>query len=176
MILLLTGESGVGKTTLCRHAAELFKAKGLRVAGVLTVPRFAHGAKIGMDVQDIRTGERRALADHAPIVGGPTTENWDFHANGLIWGAQVLLCATPCDVLVIDELGPLELERGQGWTVGIDLLQECRYRLAIVVVRRTLLANLRAQLKGREVLALTVTRTNEADLIARIGVLAGSAG
>jgi nucleoside-triphosphatase THEP1 len=48
MIVLLTGESGCGKTTLCARVVAALKARGLDVAGVLTLPRFSNGEKIGM--------------------------------------------------------------------------------------------------------------------------------
>ncbi len=42
----------------------------------------------------------------------------------------------PCDLFVLDELGPLEFDRHQGWTAGFDLLAAAStFRLAIVVVR-----------------------------------------
>jgi nucleoside-triphosphatase THEP1 len=39
----------------------------------------------------------------------------------------------------VDELGPTELQFGQGWIEAITLLREGDYRLALVVVRPTLL-------------------------------------
>ncbi len=44
-VLIISGEQGCGKTTLCTRAAELARAQGLAVAGVLTHPRFAGGRK-----------------------------------------------------------------------------------------------------------------------------------
>ena len=37
-------------------------------------------------------------------------------AEVLAWGTRILQQATPCDLLVVDELGPLKFERGEGWT------------------------------------------------------------
>jgi len=180
-IVVLSGESGSGKTTICTRVVTLARARGLKVAGVLTPPRLAGGRKVGLDVEDIRTGQRRPLAESCAepcrsTVGatdGPATESWHFHMDGLAWGTKVLRHATPCDLLVIDELGPLELMRGQGWTVGLDLLRAGHYRLALVVVRPALLPRFREQLGGVEPLTLTVTDTNHDALPGEILALLG---
>jgi hypothetical protein len=156
-IVVLAGESGCGKTTLCARVIDLARAHGLIVTGVLTPPRFADGNKVGLDVEAVRTGQRRPLAAHLGCTDGPATESWRFHADGLAWGTIVLRCAAPCDLLVIDELGPLELTHGLGWQVGLDSLRIGHYRLALVTVRPGLLSRLQGRLgdvelriRGRE--------------------------
>lgn len=159
-IVVLSGEPDSGKTTICARVVALARARGLEVAGVLTPPRLAGGCKVGLDVEEIRTGQRRPLAEGIGPTDGPATECWRFHPDGLAWGTEILCLATPCDLLVIDELGPLELVRNQGWTIGFDLLRASRYRLALVVVRTALLSRFRGRLGGVEPLILAVTVTN----------------
>jgi len=183
-IVVLSGESGCGKTTLCARVVALAQARGLVVAGVLTPPRLADGCKVGLDVEDIRTGQCRPLAEAGAEPGrsiagstdGPATESWHFHADGLVWGTLVLRHATPCDLLVVDELGPLELIRDQGWTVGLDLLRAGRYRLALVVVRPELLRHLQERLDRRELLILTMTEANRDTVFEQITALLGGDG
>jgi nucleoside-triphosphatase THEP1 len=129
------------------------------------------GRKVGMEIEDIRTGQRRCLAeactDPRPSIratNGPTTGNWRFHTDGLAWGTTVLRRATPCDLLVIDELGPLELIRGQGWEIGLDVLRAGCYRLALVTVRPSLLSRFQERLEARELVTLTVTRADQGAL------------
>lgn len=180
-IVVLSGESGCGKTTLCARVVALAQARGLAVAGLLTLPRFAEGHKVGLDVKDLRTGERRPLAEacaepHRGIVGstgGPATGSWHFHAEGLAWGTMVMRSATPCDLLVIDELGPLELLRGQGWMIGLDALRGGHYRLALVSIRPALWLRFREQLDRVEPIALSVTRANRDALAGQIMTLLG---
>jgi nucleoside-triphosphatase THEP1 len=169
MIVVLTGESGCGKTTLCARVVAALKARGVDVAGVLTLPRWTaqRGDKIGMDVEDVRTGERCALAEHVAVGQGTANLTWKFDDMGLARGAQILRGSTPCDVLVIDELGPLELIHNQGWISALDTLQAGNYRAALVVIRPGLIENFQARLKLRA-RVLTVTQVNHKDLFREI--------
>jgi nucleoside-triphosphatase THEP1 len=155
--VILTGESGSGKTTICAQVAALAQAQGLKAAGVLTSPRLAGGGKVGLDVEDIRTGECRPLAERVGTVDGPAIGDWHFHKDGLAWGTMVLRNATPCDMLVIDELGPLELVQGEGWTISINVLRAGGFRLALVVVRPALVSCLQERLDGIKSFTLAVT-------------------
>jgi nucleoside-triphosphatase THEP1 len=180
-IVVLSGESGCGKTTVCARVVALARTRGLTVAGVLTPPRLADGRKVGLDVEDLRTTQRRPLAEacaepqqnSAGSTGGPATESWHFQAEGLAWGTMVLCHATPCDLLVIDELGPLELVRDQGWKIGFDVLRAGGYLLALVAVRPSLLPRFWEQLGGVEISTLAVTRANRDALPTQIIGLLG---
>ena len=78
----------------------------------------------------------------------------------LSWARQRLSRATPCDFLVIDEIGPLELERGEGWANAVDVLRDGDFGLALVVVRPELLAQAKKVLPNGTTLVLRATREN----------------
>ncbi|MEW5869588.1 MAG: nucleoside-triphosphatase [Chloroflexota bacterium] len=150
---LITGERGAGKTLLCQRQAAQARLSGLDVAGVLSPGVFEAGEKIAIQVEDVRSGERRLLASRAaPLEGrcslnqspNPTRSSfdlgWSFDLQALEWGNTVLQQATPCDVLIVDELGPLEFLQGQGWQAGLHAISGGAYRLALVVVRPSLLS------------------------------------
>jgi nucleoside-triphosphatase THEP1 len=163
-VLLLSGASGCGKTTVCLKAIELTRARGLAVAGLLTLPRQQDGRVVGLDVQNVFTGERRPLAEDGGPFSGPVLGRWHFHRDALAWGAQVLGRIETCSLLVIDEIGPLELNRGGGWVNGIPLLRTRAYDLGVVVVRPSLVLQLSELLSGLEVQTLVVTESNRAQL------------
>jgi len=168
---MLSGALGAGKTTLCATVAALARAQNLVVAGVLTPTRQTNDGRIGRDVEDLRSGERRPLAEPAGTATGLTMGDWQFHADGLAWGTTILRHATPCDLLIIDELGPLELIRGEGWAIGVDLLRAGDYRLALVVIRPALLPDLQARIVGQKSLTLVVTGANREHLPGQIMAL-----
>ena len=169
MIFVLTGESGSGKTTLCVRVVAALKARGLDVAGVLTLPRLVapRGEKVGMEVEDVRMGQRCALAERAANGEGTADLAWKFQPTALEQGTQILRDAPPCDVLVVDELGPLELIHNEGWIIALDVLQAGNYYGALVVVRPELLENFRARLK-LETQVLSVTPFNREELSKQI--------
>ncbi len=126
-IVVLTGWRGAGKTSLLlRLTAQAIKA-GWRVGGLLAPARIEDGQKTGIEVADAHTGERRLLASliqgelHGPRVG-----NWSFDEGSFVWGDGILRRSLPCDLFVLDELGPLEFEHQQGWSAGFDLLAQLR--------------------------------------------------
>ncbi len=126
--VLLTGPREVGKTTLCLRTVTLAKNAGYSCAGLLT-QREDDDRRV---VVDVRTGDRRPLTASGPT--GVPVGRYLFDPDALAWGTDILARSTPCDLLVIDELGPLEMGGG-GWAVGMDVLREGRFLLALVVVR-----------------------------------------
>lgn len=144
-IILITGPIGSGKTTYCAQRVAVARAGGWDVAGVLSAAHFDGAIKIGIDVVDLRSGERRHLARlRAPASDpratdiGIATQRWVFDTVVLNWGNQVLATSTPCDLLVVDELGPLEWEQGQGWMTGLVAVDTRAFVTALVVVRPSL--------------------------------------
>lgn len=101
--------------------------------------RFHESRKVGIDVLDLRTGARRPLAEADQLAAVLRTKAYRFDVAAIAWGAAVLDTTCPCDLLVIDEIGPLELERGQGWVNALNALGEGQFEVAIVVVRPNLL-------------------------------------
>jgi nucleoside-triphosphatase THEP1 len=174
-ILLLTGESGAGKSTTCTRIITYARQQGLDVAGLLTLPRSGKGRKICLDVEDIRTGQRRPLAEAVGSARGPVIGQWQFHSEGLDWGNEILRRATPCDLLLIDELGPLELTRNEGWTDALDELRAGQYRVAVVSIRPKLLAAFEKQIGPLHWRALALTESNRRGLNSELKELLGAA-
>ena len=137
---VLTGERGIGKTTYCRALANQARAAGWDVAGVLSPPVFENGVKTGIIAQNLRTGESRHLAQLSTLNVQRSTSNlplgqWLFDPSILAWGNQVLETSLPCDLFIVDELGPLELIRGEGWVSALEALRQSTYRVGVVVIR-----------------------------------------
>jgi len=147
-LLLLVGSSGAGKTTWCRSLVETAQARGLHVGGLLSLAVFQEGIKTAIDLLDIQSGERRRLAERRlPQESTETRENgkyatgdWLLDPQVLTWGESILAQTGPLDLLIFDEAGPLEFERGQGLISGLKRLDARRDRLAVVTVRPGLYA------------------------------------
>lgn len=134
MLIIVTGDRGCGKTRLCQRLAAAARAAGWDVAGVLSPAHVIGGRKVAFDGVDLRRGERRQLAQRAD-EDAPFELGWKFDAAAMAWANEALRTAVPCDLLLVDELGPLEFEQGKGWTAGLTAIASGGYRHAVVVVR-----------------------------------------
>jgi nucleoside-triphosphatase THEP1 len=106
------------------------------------------GAKTGIDVIDVATGERRHLADYV-CGGGGTIGNYSFNPRVLSWASARIhtAVAAGCDLIVIDEIGPLELVHQDGLVAALDLLADLRaVPHALVIVRHAYLDRLKQRL------------------------------
>ncbi|MBN1373434.1 MAG: hypothetical protein JW987_15965 [Anaerolineaceae bacterium] len=137
-IYLVSGGRGAGKTTFCQTVAAAAKQKGWNVTGILSLPRYEEDRRVAIDAVDLRSGESRLLANRR-AERLPEQLNWDFQQSILAWADAQLGSACPCDLLVVDELGPLEFERNQGWLSALSTLDRGEFRIALVVVRPHLL-------------------------------------
>lgn len=139
-LTLLTGPRGSGKTTWCVRYVSHAREKGLHPAGLLSPAIFHDGKKIGIDLLDISTGEQRPLARRCPQSSQDIQlGHWCFTASTLDWGNQILNTLHDQDLILLDELGPLEFEKGVGLLAGLQLIDEKRFHQAIVVIRPDLL-------------------------------------
>ncbi len=169
----------MGKTTACLRAVELARSCGLRVAGLLSLPVVQDGIKTAITLRHLDTGRELVLA-RANLDGvGPQVGIWAFDPKSVAWGQRVLASTPLCDLLVIDEIGPLELEMSQGLTNALDVLRRGAYRLALVTLRPTLLETVTTQLEGLKVSISVLDEQNRdqlpKDLIAQC-LAQGSSG
>jgi nucleoside-triphosphatase len=140
--VIVTGEVGCGKTQACATVAARLQDRAWQVAGVISPGVWKGDQKVGISALDLRSGEVRRLAERARAghdVQGPATPGWRFFPETIAWCNSLLLTAVDCDLLVVDELGPLEFECGEGLIEGMRALGDGRFLLALVVIRPRLL-------------------------------------
>jgi nucleoside-triphosphatase THEP1 len=160
--ILLTGRRGVGKTTVCQAVAELARRRGYRPGGVITPALYACPAdwelgmgnweltKVGFQALDVGSGERWPLARTDPEIRGPRVGPYSFDPAALARALRVLgrAISAGCDLLMVDEIGPLELEQGKGFAPILDLLPVEGPTHTLIVVRLALLDPLLLRLRG----------------------------
>ncbi len=138
---LLSGEREIGKTSLLLELKEQAQNADFDVSGVISPAVFEGGFKMGIDLLDLRSGKQLRLANLnvAEPEGQIATTHWTFDESALNYGNEVLGRSIPCDLLIVDELGPIELVRGQGWQNGIQAIESRAYKTAVIVIRPSLL-------------------------------------
>lgn len=124
-LIILTGERGEGKTTLCLSLAEEAKRLGWTVGGIASPGEWKDGRREGYWVRDLSSGEERKLATRSSNVETRHVGSFTFSPEGFAFGRRALWTAIKADVqlLIVDEIGPLEL-RGEGWAQELMHMQK----------------------------------------------------
>jgi nucleoside-triphosphatase THEP1 len=167
---LLTGSVGVGKTTVAEAVVGLARWQGL-ICGGLLAPAMKNrcGQKVGIWGIDLSTAERHILARTDRVLGGPTVGPYSFDAEALVWAVGAVEAAiTTCDLLIVDEIGKLELWHGTGLAPILPRLASAEVSRSLVLVRSFLLAELQARLKPTEQVIFKVSPDNRGDLAPHI--------
>ena len=161
-ILILTGARDAGKSTACVQAAVLARARGHTCGGLITL----RGPGNERDVLDLRTGTTRRLTrppasasaggDEAAVRQG----QFCFDPEVLRWGNAALAQAVPCHLLIVDEIGPLEIVHARGWMAAFDVLSAGDFELAVVVVRPELIVQAQLRLAHGAPSVFTLTSDN----------------
>ena len=159
-IIVLTGERGVGKSTVCHETVALAQTERYTCGGIITLSRFDDGR----DLLDVHSGVVRRLTLESNAKPAVIQGRFCFDPETLEWGNAALACVFACDLLVVDELGPLEIERGEGWQSAFDALYTTRFTLALVVVRRELVVRAQIRLPNSATTVIVVTPQNREQL------------
>jgi len=152
---IVTGGIGSGKTAFCRELVDIARQSCWDVAGLLSPAVFHEGSKEAIWAENLRSGEKRLLASarsqtEMDFVFG----EWFFDRSTLEWGNQVLQASIPCDLLVIDELGPLEFYLSMGWVSALDITSRAQFYLAVIVIRPELLVLAQSMLHPTQMIHL----------------------
>lgn len=160
-IIILSGERGVGKSTVCRRTVALARERGYICGGIITL----HSPDDNLDVLDVQSGDVRRLT-LGPESSGPAViqGRFRFDPRTLSWGNNVLARVAACDLLVVDELGPLEIERDWGWQQAFWVLRSSDFALALVVVRPELIVPAQIRLSVSAETVFTVTTQDRDDI------------
>lgn len=107
--ILITGLPGCGKTTLCNRAIDSLKGV-YNIGGVVSTEIREGGSRKGFKIIDILTKEEGILA-HINQKTGPRIGKYRVNLNDLdnVGVNAINNAIKKCDVVIIDEIGPMEL-------------------------------------------------------------------
>jgi len=115
--IFVSGRPGVGKTTVFFKVINEVKRHGLSVGGFVCPEVRVKGRRIGFDIIDIRTGRRGRLARLCSMESFSTKPGLRVGRYCIIpseaedIGVKAIETAMNyCDIVAIDEIGPMELK------------------------------------------------------------------
>lgn len=151
--VLLTGERGSGKTTLCARIAQ----SDPRFSGLLSPAVINHREeKIGFDGRCIVSGESWVFGRSEIELNGPRIGKYSLSTEGV---ESAISCVTSSllsteSPTIVDEIGPLELRDGEGLAPILPVLE--RGGALLLVVREELISRLEPYLPRHQIAVFKV--------------------
>ena len=155
-LMLVTGPRGMGKTQWCMRLSDHATSLGIHVGGLVSPAVFEKGRKTGIDLVDLDSGERRHLAfSRGSDQGDLLTNDWQMNAETLEWGNSVLERCSDFDLVILDELGPLEFNHGIGLVAAFEIIEAHRTLPVFATVRPSLIPEARLRWYWAQVLEIS---------------------
>ena len=137
MTLLVVGEPGSGKTSWCREYVDRRRESGSSVGGILCPAIEQQGQRVGSNAVDLLTGQEvpfARLSGYESFKGGERVGDFTISRDAISFacGAIERAVESNCDLVVIDEVGPLELS-DQGLMSAVELALASAVNVLIVV-------------------------------------------
>lgn len=109
-IMFLTGQPGIGKTSVLVRVLDALKTRGYKVGGMVSREVREGGVRVGFEIVDFETG-RKGWLSHVSQPTGPQVGKYRVNLNHLkvIGASSILNAVANADVVAIDEIGPMEL-------------------------------------------------------------------
>ncbi|MFQ6121462.1 MAG: nucleoside-triphosphatase [Dehalococcoidales bacterium] len=137
MNLLILGKPGSGKTSWCSEYISWLRRQGLSIGGVLCPETRKHGEQAGFNAIDLLTGEEipfARLSRDRFFKEGERVGDYTISRKGILFACSAIEKAVEnrCDLVIIDEVGPLEL-RGKGLMPATELALASMVNVLIIV-------------------------------------------
>lgn len=148
-ILLLTGNPGIGKTTVLLKILEDLKVENYRIGGMISREVSTYGVRVGFEIFDLDRHRRGWLAHinqktepHVGKYGINLKDLDDIGVNAITNAVEGL------DIVAIDEIGPMEL-LSEKFREAVRKAVESR-KLVVCIVHHKARNRLIDELKARD--------------------------
>jgi nucleoside-triphosphatase THEP1 len=168
LITILTGGVGSGKTTYLRSAIPLIRKRGVAVDGYLSERVMDGVTAAGYDLVDLQNGRRCRLLRRSAGGGADHVGPFETDAEGFAAAEGIIARSRTSDLLVVDEMGRLELEGKGVWPAAGPVLREAGRRV-LVVIREALLEDFQARFRteGTAVSFVRLPESKDPEVLAR---------
>ena len=138
-IFIITAAVGSGKTTFAKEIIQSLQKQGVRCKGFLSIGTMENNIRSGFRLEDIHTSGSVILCKTTYQEGWTPTGRYFFNPDALKFGNEILNPANllDADLIVIDEIGPMELNN-QGWAESIRALCQNMPTTQLWIVRESM--------------------------------------
>jgi len=135
--LLAIGKPGSGKTSWCKEYIDWLRRHGFSVGGILSPEVHKRERRAGFNAIDLLTGEETSfarLSRYRSFKEGEKVGDYTISRDGILFACSAIERAieNKCDLVVIDEVGILEL-RGKGLMPAVELALASAVNVLLVV-------------------------------------------
>jgi nucleoside-triphosphatase THEP1 len=156
-VFIVTGATESGKTTTIKGVEKILAANDINVSGIISERIVEDGITKGYILVNIKTGERIPFLN---VEGANTGEHIGrviINEDGLAEGRRILAeaASSDCRVIIIDEIGRLELKDG-GWADELSMIVSSTDKHLVITARDTITDEVisRFNLKRHTIIAL----------------------
>lgn len=157
MIFILTGPVGSGKTRLLERIVSGLRERGIPISGFLSRRVSAGEEREGYDLVDVKTNRSTPLLRKEGDERWPRVGAFYFVPDGLNEAWRIIRSFEPGELILVDEVGPAELEGGGLWPALKHALFNPVFR-GFCVVRSSALNEFKEMLGDRPVTVFEVDR------------------
>jgi nucleoside-triphosphatase THEP1 len=159
MIFILSGPVHGGKTTLLENSLAGWASRGLAFGGFLSVAVLDGADETEYDLLDLKEGRRLPFLRRTGEPDAERTGPFFFVSRTLDLARAIILRAKPGELLIVDEVGPLELSGKGLWPALREVIFRSDMR-SLLVVREEILEGFVASLGGSAPLIFDVRDPN----------------
>jgi len=160
-VIIITGEKGEGKTTKLRNIVSLLKNEGIQVIGFVALGNWKKGDRHDYRLADINSQKSIILCTVLPIKNYKKHGKFYFNQAAINFGTKLLKTNSSKNlVVVIDEIGPFELEN-KVWHTSLKNHLETTQNTILITVRKKLVNNIIDKYKLKEAIVYSTSEPNE---------------
>ncbi len=132
-VFILSGPVHSGKTTFLEERAALAREQGVPVQGYLSPSIWSEKRHIGYDLLSLAEGQAFPFIREKGWLEGQNVGPYFLIPETLALAQRIIRQASGARLLVVDEIGPLELEGKGVWPALADALDKSPRRILVTI-------------------------------------------
>jgi nucleoside-triphosphatase THEP1 len=150
VIFILTGAVGSGKTAILKALTSSLRGVAIAFDGFLSLRVMENESGVGYDLLDLKSGQSEPFLRVNGKPEGQRVGSYSVLPQGLALAERIINRSRAADLLIVDEIGPLELAGKGLWPALREAMKNVQRRFCLVV-REGLVDDVRGLFPGHEI-------------------------